>query len=80
MKTPFNNPKPVIVAIVALLVLFVSYKSCAGEMEIGATFTGEFNGGVGLLYSARALDDRVDFGIHIIGEQSWDGNTVANND
>lgn len=83
MKLPFNNPKPVQAAIVLLILSFLAYmyfnQAEAGEFEAGPTFTGEFNGGAGIVYSERVLNDKLDIGVQLISEQSWDDKQVGNN-
>lgn len=81
MKRILDNPKPVVYAIVLFLVLAFSYRACSaddGYLEIGPTFTGGFNGGVGLMYSER-VSPHWDFGLHLIGEQTWNGAVTGNN-
>jgi hypothetical protein len=76
----FNNPKKTVIFVVSLLVLAFAYRGChAGEahVELGPTFTGEFNGGIGLMYTERF--GRFDLGIMLIGEQKFEGKTVPNN-
>jgi len=75
----FNNPKPVVFAIIAILLLFFAYKAKATEVEVGPTFTGQFNGGVGITLMERMLDNNIDVGVALIGDQEWNGRTTANN-
>lgn len=80
MMKLFNNPPKAIIAIVAVLALFFAYKGCeATELELGPTFTGEFNGGYGLVLTERFLDNKLDFGVALIGEQEWEDVRVENN-
>lgn len=51
MKKLFNNPKPAIIGIAVVLLLFISYKAFATEMEVGAAYSSEFNGGYSLFTS-----------------------------
>ena len=75
----FNNPSKAVIAIVAIILLFFSYKAFATEVELGATFTGEFNGGSGLVLMERVLDDKIDLGVALISEQEWEDVQVGNN-
>jgi len=71
MKLPFNNRKGVIVAILCLILLFISYGVFATEVEVGPTFAGEFNDGMGLVLTERVADGKIDLGMAIIGEQNY---------
>lgn len=79
MRKLLNNPKPVVFVVLVIIALFATYKAKATEMEVGPTFTGQFNGGVGLLITERVLDNKLDLGIALIGDQEWNGQTTANN-
>jgi hypothetical protein len=79
MKKLFDNPKPVVFVIVALILLFSAYKANATEIEFGPTYTGSFNGGVSLSLIERVLDDKLDIGLSLIGEQESKGLTIPNN-
>lgn len=79
LKLPFNNPSKAIVGILLVIGLFVAYESCsATELEVGPTFTGEFNGGLGLVLMER-VHPNIDVGIALISDQEWDGVQAANN-
>lgn len=78
-----DNPKPVTVIVavfISLFFLFLSFSANAsdGRLELGPTYTGEFNGGAGLIYTER-LKGKYDVGIALLGEQKWDGKTTGNN-
>lgn len=75
----FNNPKKVVIVLVVFVLLFMSYKAFAAEVEIGPTFTGEFNGGMALNYMERF--GPVDIGMTLVSDQTWeDGKySVGNN-
>lgn len=75
----FNNPKPVVVVIILIILLFSAYKANATEMEIAATYTGEFNGGVALSISERLFDNKMDIGVSLISEQEWENVSIGNN-
>lgn len=80
IKLPFNNPNKAIVGILLVIGLFVAYKSCsATELEVGPTFTGQFNGGVGLVLTERVADNRIDLGVALVSDQTWDETSVTNN-
>jgi hypothetical protein len=80
MKIPklFNNPGKAIVAILLVITLFVAYKAKATEIELGPTYTGEFNGGAALTLSER-FADKIDVGVAIISAQSWERVNIGNN-
>ena len=78
-KLPFNNPGKAIVAILLVISLFVAYKAKATEVEVGPTYTGEFNGGIALTLSERILDDKLDIGVALIGPQSWEQVNIDHN-
>lgn len=78
MKKLLNNPKPVVIAIVVIIVLFGSYKAFATEMELGATFASEFNGGYSLSIRERFID-KIDVGVTLVSEQDYKGTTLSNN-
>lgn len=72
----FDNPKPVVYLILAFLVAFFLMRSCEAEasegiIEVGPTFTGEFNGGVGLVYTER-LAGKWDVGVMLVSDQQWE--------
>lgn len=72
----FDNPKKTVYVIVAFIVLFISYLAFApeaegAEIEVGPTFTGEFNGGFALVFSER-FAGKYDVGLSLISEQDWD--------
>lgn len=72
MNKLFNNPKPVVYIILALIVLFFAYKANATEAEFGATFDSKgFNEGIALGVSERFLDNKLDLGLFLIGEQKY---------
>lgn len=73
----FNNPKKAVIAIVIVLALFVAYKAKATEMEVGPTYTSQFNGGVALSVIERF--GPVDLGVTLVGEQEWENVKVKNN-
>lgn len=79
MKKLFDNPKAAVVMIVMVILMFAAYKANATEMEISATYTGEFNGGYSLSLMERVFDDKVDLGIVIISDQQWEDVSVGNN-
>lgn len=78
----FNNPKGVVFAILAVLGLFFLYavynKADAAEAELGPTFTGEFNGGLGLSYMER-VHPKIDVGVTLISDQDWNDRVTHNN-
>ena len=80
----FNNPKKAVYFIVAFLLLFIAYNAFsaaeAGELHLGPTYTGEFNGGASLAFSER-LGDKFDVGVMLVSAQTWDEGTdkVGNN-
>jgi len=78
-KLPFDNKKPVIIAIIILIALFTSYKAFSTELQVGPTYTGEFNGGIALVLSERVLDNKIDFGFSLFSEQTFNGQTTSNN-
>lgn len=81
MRGLFDNPRRVVFAVVAVLVLAFTYRACSASeayLELGPAFTGEFNGGLGLVYTER-LGDRFDLGLHLVSDQQWDGKSAGNN-
>ncbi len=79
-KKLFNNPKKAVVAIILIILMFAAYKQAgATEIEVGATYTGEFNGGGALTLSERVFNDKLDVGVAIISPQSWEEVKVGNN-
>lgn len=80
MNKLFNNPKPAIAAIILIILLFAAYKQGnATEMELGATYTGEFNGGFALTINERIFNDKIDVGVTLFSEQNWKDVHVGNN-
>ena len=79
MKLPLNNKKSVVIAILVLIALFAGYKTYATEIGIGATYTGEFNGGMAITLAERVLDGKMDIGIAMISEQTFKEKTTSNN-
>lgn len=78
-----NNPKKAVYLILAFVALFLSYLFFApeaegAEFEVGPTYTGEFNGGFGIIFSER-FADKYDVGITLISEQSWEQVNIGNN-
>lgn len=79
MNKLFNNPKGAVIAIVVLILLFVAYKANAEtEVELGATYSGEFNDGYALSLVER-FSGRFDLGVTLVGEQNYKGHVVENN-
>lgn len=83
MPKIFNNPKKTVYMIVGFIAIFVSYlyftsDTDAAEMEIGPTFTDEFNGGFALTFSER-FSDKYELGLSVISDQNWDNIQVGNN-
>lgn len=74
----FDNPKPAVIGIVIVILLFVAYKAKATELELGATYSGEFNDGYALSLVER-FGDKFDLGVTLIGEQDYKGEVVENN-
>ena len=74
----FNNPKPVVIAIVIVMALFVAYKAKATEIELGLTFTSEFNDGYALSLVER-FADKVDVGVTLVGEQNFKDQAIIPN-
>lgn len=68
----FDNPKAAVIAIVIIIGLFFAYKANATEFEIGLTYAGEFNGGTGIVITESVADGKIDIGIALIGEQTYD--------
>jgi len=81
MNKLFNNPRAAVVLIIALIVLFFAYKANATEAELGATYASKFNSGAGIVLTERFLDNKMDVGLALIGEQDYDkeNTTVGNN-
>jgi hypothetical protein len=79
MKKLFDNPPVAIVAIVVIILLFAAYKAKATEIEVGATYTGEFNGGAAIVALERVANERIDIGFALIGQQSYKDVELANN-
>jgi hypothetical protein len=75
----FNNPKKAVALIMLVILLFAAYKSEATEMELGATYTGEFNGGYGITIIERVFDGKMDIGVALISDQQWENVSVSNN-
>lgn len=75
MKNIFDNPKPVVYAIIVFLILFFSIRSCqASGVELGPTLLD----GYGLVYS-ESLNKDWDAGVMLISDQNWDGIEEGNN-
>lgn len=78
----FERLKPVVFLVVGFLLLFFFYKNASAEetsfVEIGPTFTGEFNGGLGLVYTER-LYGRFDVGAMWISDQDFSGRSTPTN-
>jgi len=79
----FNNPKKTVYILLAFAALLLSYlyfmpEAEAVEVEIGPTFTGEFNGGFGVTFSER-FAGKYDLGLSLISDQSWEAVQVGNN-
>ena len=66
------------IGILLVITLFVAYKAKATELEVGAAYTGEFNGGVGLTLSER-FADKIDLGVALFSDQQWEAVDVDNN-
>lgn len=78
-----DNPKTatlIVLTVISLFFLFISFSADASEtrLELGPTYTSEFNGGAGLIYTER-FKGKWDIGIALIGEQDWKGQTTGNN-
>jgi hypothetical protein len=79
-----NNPKKTVLMILAFVALFLSYlffgadDAQAVEFEAGPTYTGEFNGGFGVMFSER-FAGKYDVGITLISEQDWEAVHATNN-
>lgn len=78
-----DNPKPAVFLILIFVLGFFTLRGCEaeaseGRVELGPTYTGEFNGGFGLIYTER-FKGKWDIGIALLGEQKWDGITTGNN-
>ena len=83
MTKIFNNPKKTVYLVLAFVTLFVSYlyfsaDADAEEIEIGPTYTSEFNGGFGITFSER-FSGKYDLGLSLISDQSWNNVNVGNN-
>jgi hypothetical protein len=79
MKLPFNNKKATLYAIIAVIVIFLSYKAKATEVAVGGTYTSGFNGGMGIILSERVMKDKIDVGLSLISDQTFNGKTTGNN-
>lgn len=78
MKKLFDNPKKAVVLIILVILTFAAYKQAsATEMEVGPTYTSQFNGGIGLSIIERF--GPVDLGVSLIGKQEWENVEVENN-
>ena len=78
----FDNKTPLVIAIVVVIVIFSLYNcrsAVATELEIGATYTGEFNGGIGIAITERVFNGKIDLGIALMGEQEFNGEVTGNN-
>lgn len=83
MTKIFKNPKKTVYMILAFLGLLVSYlyfssDAHGAEMEIGPTYTGEFNGGFALTFTERFAKN-YELGLSLISDQNWDDHEVGNN-
>lgn len=74
----FDNPKWVVAGILLVILLFVAYQAKATEMELGATYAGEFNDGYALSLVER-FGSKFDVGVTLIGEQNYKDGVVENN-
>lgn len=80
----FDNPKKAVYFIVAFVLLWMGYAFLsdaeAGEVELGPTYTGEFNKGAAIAVSER-LAGHWDVGFGLVSAQTWDEGTdsVGNN-
>lgn len=79
----FNNPRKAVFFIFTFLFLFLAYlffgsESDAAEVEVGPTYTSEFNGGYAVVFSER-FANKFDVGLSIISEQEWDDVHIGNN-
>ena len=76
----FQRIKPVLILVVCFLLLFFAYRSANAEgfVEVGPTFTGEFNGGMGITYTER-LYGRFDVGVMWISDQDFSGRNTPTN-
>lgn len=83
-KKILNIPKGAAIGVVLFVLLFIAYNalsaSQAAELEVGATYTGEFNKGAALAFSER-LGGRWDVGLGLVSAQTWDDgvDTAENN-
>jgi hypothetical protein len=77
MNKLFNNPRAAVVIILVLIVLFFAYKANATEAEIGATYASKFNSGVAIVMTERFLDNKMDVGVALIGEQDYDKENIV---
>lgn len=74
----FDNPKKAVVIILLVILMFVAYKQAgATEIEGGAAYTSQFNGGAALSLIERF--GPVDIGVTLVGEQEWENVKVENN-
>ena len=70
----FDNPKPVVYAIILFLVAFFSIRSCeASSVELGPTLLN----GYGLVYAEDV--GKFSVGVMLISDQTWDGIEEGNN-
>ena len=74
----FNNPTKAVILILLVILMFLSYKAKATEVEFGATYSSEFNGGYALSLMER-FGDNIDVGITLVGEQKYNDQIVENN-
>lgn len=74
MKNLFDNPKPVVYAILLFIIAFFSVRSCeASQVELGATLLD----GYGLVYTESV--GKFDVGVMLISDQNWDDTQTAGN-
>ena len=78
-----DNPKKAVWGILGFIALFLSYlffapDAEAAEFEAGPTYTGEFNGGFGVVFSER-FAGKYDVGISLISAQQWENVDIGNN-
>lgn len=83
LKPPIGNKKSVVIAVAIMISVFALWRCSPanadeGVMDVGATYTGGFNGGTAFSYSER-LAGKWDIGVKVISEQSWEGNHARNN-
>jgi hypothetical protein len=72
----FKKAKPGVYLVLAFVIAFVMMRSCEAEaaegtIELGPTYTSEFNGGAGLVYTER-LGKHWDVGLMLMSPQQWE--------